>query len=174
MIHLWIHELARERQQELLAGAKSYRLARSVRARNASRRTAFRTNVLAALLWRAYGTPGRSGAYRTGATGLEAATSVRRADTTQTGTTRKCRLEQALARISWRDRVVITMARRAFLPRGSISLSFGSSPPSFAGRSLGESFDRCQPLVPLRRDARHPLSGGVESLGTDGIAHLTA
>jgi uncharacterized FlgJ-related protein len=60
MIHLWIHDLARQRQQELLAGAERYRLARIVRNRNTHRRTAYRKNAVAALFRRVNVTPFRS------------------------------------------------------------------------------------------------------------------
>jgi len=60
MIHFWIHEIARQRQQGLLADAEQYRLARIVRDRNAHRWTERYKKAFPALLRRASGIPCRS------------------------------------------------------------------------------------------------------------------
>ncbi len=60
MIHFWIHEIARERQQTLLADAEQYRLARIVRDRNAYRWNGSYRRAFPAAFRRATGIPGRS------------------------------------------------------------------------------------------------------------------
>jgi hypothetical protein len=60
MIHLWIHEIARQRQQGLRADAEQHRLAQIVRDRNARRWTERYKNAFPALLRRVSGIPCRS------------------------------------------------------------------------------------------------------------------
>jgi hypothetical protein len=55
MIHLWTHEIARQRQQRLLADAEQYRRARIARDRNAHRWTGSYKNAFRALSRRASG-----------------------------------------------------------------------------------------------------------------------
>jgi hypothetical protein len=59
MIHFWIHEIARQRQQGPLADAEQYRLARIVRDRNAYRWTGSYKKAFPARLRRVTGIPGR-------------------------------------------------------------------------------------------------------------------
>jgi hypothetical protein len=58
MIYIWNHDIARQRQQELLAAAERSRLARIARNQNAQAQTGYCKNAYAALLARAQRTGG--------------------------------------------------------------------------------------------------------------------
>jgi hypothetical protein len=57
MIYIWNHEIARQRQQELLAAAERSRRARIARDQNAQAWTGYCKNAYAALLARVRGVP---------------------------------------------------------------------------------------------------------------------
>jgi hypothetical protein len=57
MIYIWNHEIARQRQQELLAAAERFRRARIARDQNARARTGYCKTAYAALLARVRGVP---------------------------------------------------------------------------------------------------------------------
>src|SRR5262249_10522022 len=57
MIYIWNHDIARQRQQELLAAAERHRLARNARDQNAPGRTGYCKKIYAALLARVHGVP---------------------------------------------------------------------------------------------------------------------
>jgi hypothetical protein len=57
MIYIWNHDIARQRQQELLAAAERSRLARIAGNRNAQAQTGYCKNAYAALLARVRGVP---------------------------------------------------------------------------------------------------------------------
>jgi hypothetical protein len=64
MIYIWDHDIARQRQQELLAAAERSRRARIARDHNAQARTGYCRTAYAALLARIAGgrsTPGEGG-----------------------------------------------------------------------------------------------------------------
>jgi hypothetical protein len=71
MIYIWNHEIARQRQQELLAAAEHDRLARIAQDQNGHGRPGYCKNAYAALLARASGTSCKSETYRTGVTGID-------------------------------------------------------------------------------------------------------
>jgi hypothetical protein len=55
MIYIWNHDIARQRQQERLAAAEGYRLARIARDQNVQRHTGSYKKTYAAVLVRARG-----------------------------------------------------------------------------------------------------------------------